>query len=170
MKSIFASGKWCDSEVHITGELQSVKWKDIRIAWSQDTVLRRWIQPHIIMRNVGSRLLGNVALGQAPQWDGRGKRRKKEARGSQKTFPPLQSTAQLALLPALRKGREFRHETCPSSRAPRASRLSRVPNPLSVPFERLPRRLIFLLFHPFFAFYYGAWSHAIKNGAIEPKI
>ena len=57
--------------------------------------------PHIIMRNVGSRLLGNVALGQAPQWDGRGKRRKKEARGSQKTFPPLQSTAQLALLPAL---------------------------------------------------------------------
>ena len=103
--------------------------------------------PHIIMRNVGSRLLGNVALGQAPQWDGRGKRRKKEARGSQKTFPPLQSTAQLALLPALRKGREFRHETCPSSRA---SRLSRVPNPLFVPFERMPRGLVFLLFHPFF--------------------
>ena len=138
MKSIFASGKWCDSEVHITGELQSVKWKDIRRAWSQDTVLRRWIQPHfpplpspppphIIMRNVGSRLLGNVALGQAPQWDGRGKRRKKEARGSQKTFPPLQSTAQLALLPALRKGREFRHETCPSSRTPRASHASQNP-------------------------------------------
>ena len=139
MKSIFASGKWCDSEVHSTGELQSVKWKDIRRAWSQDTVLRRGIQPHspplppppphIIMTNVGSRLLGNVALGQVPQWDGRGKRRKKEARGSQKTFPPLQSTAQLALLPALRKGREFRHETCPSSRAPLASHASQIPCP-----------------------------------------
>ena len=132
--------------------------------------------PHIIMRNVGSRLLGNVALGQAPQWDGRGKRRKKEAKGSQKTFPPLQSTAQLALLPALcslhfeREGNLDMRPTLPRARLARASRLSRVPNPLSVSFERLPRRLIFLLFHPFFAFYYGAWSQAVKNRAIEPKI
>ena len=127
---------------HITGELQSVKWKDIRRAWSQDTVLRRWIQPHfppltlpppphIIMRNVGSRLLGNVALGKAPQWDGRGKRRKKEARGSQKTFPPLQSTAQLALLPALRKGREFRHETWDLPFLARASHLAPLTRPKS---------------------------------------
>ena len=34
----------------------------------------------------------------------------------------------------------------------------------------LVNRLIFLLFHPFFAFYYGAWSQAIKSGAIEAKI
>ena len=103
------------------------------------------------MRNVGSRLLGNVALGQAPQWDGRGKRRKKEARGSQKTFPPLQSTAQLALLPALRKGREFRHETCPSSRAPRA-RLAPLTRPKS-PFRSFrahATRASFLAVSPLF--------------------
>ena len=87
--------------------------------------------PHIIMRNVGSRLLGNVALGKAPQWDGRGKRRKKEARGSQKTFPPLQSTAQLALLPALRKGREFRHETWDLPFLARASHLAPLTRPKS---------------------------------------
>ena len=83
------------------------------------------LPPHIIMRNVGSRLLGNVAWGQAPQWDGQGKRRKKEARGSLKTFPLLQSTAQLALLPALRKGREGSLDTRPALPRARLAPLTR---------------------------------------------
>ena len=131
MKSILASGKWCDSEVHITGELQSVKWKDIRRAWSHNTVLRRWIQPHssppphIIMRNVGSRLLGNVAWGQAPQWNGQGKRRKKEARGSQKTFPPLQSNSSICSLQF-----EFKHlNTRPALPRARLAPLTRPKSP-----------------------------------------
>ena len=87
--------------------------------------------PHIIMRNVGSRLLGNVALGQAPQWDGRGKRRKKRGeRKSEDLSPtPVHRSARFAPCPSKGMGREFRHETCPSSRAPRASHASQIPFP-----------------------------------------
>ena len=132
-----------DSHNHITGELQSVKWKDIRRAWSQDTILRT---PYIIMRNVAWGYNCRLRSGMG-RVRGEKKRREEVRRPFRRSSRLLSSLCSLHFEFAKGKGREFRHETCPSSRAPRASMR---PNPLSVPFERQPRRLVFLLLHPVF--------------------
>lgn len=106
-----------DSHNHITGELQSVKWKDIRRAWSQDTVLRT---PYIIMRNVAWGYNCRLRSGMG-RVRGEKKRREEVRRPFGRSSRPLSSLCSLPFEFAKGKGREFRHETCPSSRAPRAS-------------------------------------------------
>lgn len=80
--------------------------------------------PYIIMGNVAWGYYCRLRSGM-----GGVRGEKKAARGSQKTFPPLQSTAQLALLPALRKGREGNLDTRPALPRARLAPLTRPKSP-----------------------------------------
>lgn len=74
---------------------------------------------------------------------------KKEARGSLKTFPLLQSTAQLALLPALRKGWEGNLDTRPALPRARLAPLTRPKSPFRS-FQAPPTQANFLAVSPLF--------------------